>query len=68
MNAKNMTPKMNSICLSVTVAAILAAATVASHAQGAAASISWVAAGSSFDYTITLQNTGSNALNSFWYG
>jgi hypothetical protein len=32
------------------------------------ATISGVAAGSSFDYTITLQNTGTNALNSFWYG
>ena len=32
------------------------------------ATISGVAAGNSFDYTITLQNTGTNALNSFWYG
>jgi hypothetical protein len=32
------------------------------------ATISGVADGSSFDYTITLQNTGTNALNSFWYG
>jgi hypothetical protein len=29
------------------------------------AAISGVAAGSSYDYTITLQNTGTNALNSF---
>jgi hypothetical protein len=32
------------------------------------ATIYGVAAGSSYDYTITLQNTGSYALNSFWYG
>ena len=32
------------------------------------ATISGVAAGSSYDYTITLQNTGTNSLNSFWYG
>jgi hypothetical protein len=32
------------------------------------ATIYEVAAGSSFAYTITLQNTGTNALNSFWYG
>ncbi len=34
----------------------------------ATATISGVASGSSYDYTITLQNTGSMALNSFWYG
>jgi hypothetical protein len=67
-NAKNMISKMNSIRLSLTVAAGLAAAAVSSQAQSATATISWVAAGSSYDYTVTLQNTGSVALNSFWYG
>jgi hypothetical protein len=33
----------------------------------ATATISGFAAGISYDYTITLQNTGTNALNSFWY-
>ena len=49
------------------VAAGLAAATVTSHAQSASATISGVPAGSSFAYTITLKNTGTIALNSFWY-
>jgi hypothetical protein len=59
--------KKTPIRLSLAVAAGLAAA-VSSHAQSATATISAVAAGSSFDYTITLKNTGSVALNSFWYG
>jgi hypothetical protein len=33
-----------------------------------AATISAVASGSSYDYTVTLTNTGTLALNSFWYG
>ncbi|HZV35674.1 MAG TPA: PEP-CTERM sorting domain-containing protein [Verrucomicrobiae bacterium] len=32
------------------------------------ATISGISAGGSFDYTITLQNTGSLSLNGFWYG
>jgi hypothetical protein len=32
------------------------------------ATIFGVAADGAYDYTITLQNTGTNALNSFWYG
>jgi hypothetical protein len=62
-----MISKMTSIRLSLTVAAGLAAA-VSSHAQSVTATISGVASGSSFNYTITLHNTGSVALNSFWYG
>jgi hypothetical protein len=67
-NAKNMISKMNSIRLSLAVAAGWAAATVSSQAQSATATIAWVAAGSSYNYTITLHNTGAIALNSFWYG
>ncbi len=63
-----MTSKTSSIRLSLAVAAVLAAATVSSHAQSASATLSWIASGSSYEYTITLQNTGSVALNSFWYG
>jgi hypothetical protein len=66
--AKTMISRIRLIQVSLAVAATLAAATVASHAQSATATISAVAAGSSYDYTITLQNTGTNALNSFWYG
>jgi hypothetical protein len=69
-SAKNMIPKMSPIRLSCVVAAALAAATVSSQAQSATATISWVADvdGSDYDYTITLQNTGSVDLNGFWYG
>jgi hypothetical protein len=63
-----MISKMNSIRLSLTVAAGLAAAAVSSQAQSASATISWVAAGSSYDYTVTLKNTGTTDLNGFWYG
>jgi hypothetical protein len=63
-----MISRIRSIHLSLVVATTLAAATVSSHAQSATATISAVAAGNVYDYTITLQNTGSVALNSFWYG
>jgi hypothetical protein len=63
-----MISKIGSIRLSLAVATAVAAATVSSHAQSASATISAVAAGSSYSYTITLTNTGSVALNSFWYG
>ena len=59
---------MNSIHLSLTITAILTAAIVSSHAQSVTATLSWVAAGNSYNYTVTLKNTGSVALNSFWYG
>ncbi len=59
--------QLRSIRLSLAVAAGLAAAVASSHAQSATATISGVAAGNVYDYTITLQNTGSMALNSFWY-
>jgi hypothetical protein len=67
-NVKNMISRVNSIRLSLVVAAGLAAATVSTRAQSATATISGVAAGNSYDYTITLKNTGSKSLNSFWYG
>jgi len=56
------------IRLALAVAAGLAASTISSRAQEASATISDVQAGSVFDYTITLLNTGSDNLNSFWYG
>jgi hypothetical protein len=68
-NDMNNKPKSVSIRFALAVAAGLAASTVSSHAQGATATISDVAAGGGvFDYTITLLNTGSDDLNSFWYG
>src|SRR5580700_8381995 len=65
-----MMPKMNLIRLSCVVAAALAAATISSQAQSATATISSFpdADGTDYDYTITLQNTGSMDLNGFWYG
>jgi hypothetical protein len=63
-----MISRIRSIYLSLAVAAAFTATTVTSHAQSATATIFAVAAGNSYDYTITLQNTGTNALNSFWYG
>jgi hypothetical protein len=43
------------------------ASAVGGQAQSATATISGVAAGGVFDYTITLHNTGTTALDSFWY-
>ncbi|MGD1089141.1 MAG: hypothetical protein ABR955_10515 [Verrucomicrobiota bacterium] len=64
----NNLPKLNSIRFALAAAAGLAASTVSSHAQNATATISGVAAGGGvFDYTITLLNTGTTSLDSFWY-
>jgi hypothetical protein len=63
-----MISKTNSSRLSLMVAAVLGAATISSHAQSATAALTWTASGSSYHYTVTLHNTGSVALNSFWYG
>lgn len=54
--------------LVLALAAGLAASTVSGHAQGATATIFGVPDGANYDYTITLQNTGSSSLNGFWYG
>ncbi len=64
---KNLS-KLVSIRLALAVAAGLATATVSSRAQSATATISGVLAGSSYDYTLTLHNTGTYNLNGFWYG
>jgi len=56
-----------SVRLALVAAAGLAASTATSHAQSATATIYGVAAGGSYDYTITLQNTGTTSLDSFWY-
>ena len=68
MNTMNKLPKLIPVRLALAVAAGLAVSTVSSHAQNATATISGVAAGGGvFDYTITLQNTGTTSLDSFWY-
>jgi hypothetical protein len=56
------------IRLSLALAAGLAASTISSQAQSATATISGASVGGGlFDYTITLDNTGTVALESFWY-
>lgn len=67
----NKIPQLTANCfvLALAVAAGLATSTVSSSGQSATATISDVAAGGgNFDYTITLKNTGTQSLNSFWYG
>ena len=64
----NYLPKLIPIRFALALAAGLAVSTVSSQAQSATATISGVAAGGGvFDYTITLQNTGTTSLDSFWY-
>jgi hypothetical protein len=63
-----MNNPLKSLIIPLSLAAMLAASTLSSFAQDATATISDVAAGGGvFDYTITLQNTGSTSLDSFWY-
>jgi hypothetical protein len=66
----NQLPKLNTnrFALALAVAVGLAASAVSGQAQSATATISDVAAGSDFDYTLTLKNTGTQSLNEFWYG
>ena len=59
---------MNTFRFSLAAALLFSAAILPSHAQSATATLSWTAAGSSYHYTVTLHNTGSKSLNSFWYG
>jgi hypothetical protein len=62
----NNQSKLKSISFAI---AILVASAVCSRAQSAIATISGTPIGGGiFDYTVTLQNTGSFNLNSFWYG
>ena len=60
---------MNKLSALTATCFILAASTIPSYAQSAVATISEVTGtGGNFDYTITLKNTGTQNLNSFWYG
>lgn len=63
-----MNNPLKPLTIPLVLAATLAAATLSSDAQSATATISDVAAGGGvFDYTITLKNTGTTSLDSFWY-
>jgi hypothetical protein len=60
--------KLNSICLVLPVISGLALSVVSSRAQSASATISDVPVVGGYNYTITLNNTGSLSLQDFWYG
>jgi hypothetical protein len=62
------TLKIMPVSIGLAVAASLAAPVASTFAQSATATISGVQAGSIFDYTITLKNTGDVPLEGFWYG
>ncbi len=64
----NTRPNLSTIRLALAVAAGLAASAGSSLAQSASATISDMSVSGGFDYTILLKNTGSDSLNSFWYG
>ena len=53
---------------SIAMAGLAAAVAPNLHAQSATATISGALSGSVYDYTIVLDNIGSDNLNSFWYG
>jgi hypothetical protein len=59
--------KSSSIRLALAVTGGLAASVISSQAQSASATISGVEVGSVWDYTITLDNTGTTPLEGFWY-
>ena len=64
-----MKPRFSFVWLCFAIAAAFVIGPASIYGQSASASISGVAAGGgSFNYTITLTNTGSLSLNSFWYG
>jgi hypothetical protein len=70
-NTMNKLPNfsLSATRLALALAAGLVASTISSQAQSAMATISEVpGTGGNFDYTISLENTGTQSLNSFWYG
>ncbi|HTV43350.1 MAG TPA: hypothetical protein VMF08_22500 [Candidatus Sulfotelmatobacter sp.] len=63
-----MNSALKSFSIGFVTAAGLATSAISAHAQDAMATISDTAAGGGvFDYTITLFNTGTTSLDSFWY-
>jgi hypothetical protein len=65
MKKKTKLTAVNSTLVAISA---LAASIVSAEAQSATATISGVKSGSVYDYTITLDNTGTTQLDSFWYG
>jgi hypothetical protein len=71
VNTKKIMKKHNKLAsfrfgLAITTAFVLSA--LSTKAQSATATISGVQSGSDYDYTITLQNTGTTQLDTFFYG
>ncbi|HXC35190.1 MAG TPA: PEP-CTERM sorting domain-containing protein [Candidatus Acidoferrales bacterium] len=64
----HMTNASFSIRLAIALAAGLAFSAVSGHAQSASATISYTTAGANWDYTVTLFDSGTTDLRSFWYG
>jgi len=60
--------KLSSLCLVLPVISGLALSAVSGQAQSASATISGVPVTGGYNYTITLDNTGTFSLQSFWYG
>jgi len=67
-NYMKMLPNLSPIPPALAMAAALAASAVSSLAQSASATLSDTVVAGGYDYTINLKNTGSDSLNSFWYG
>jgi PEP-CTERM motif len=60
--------RFNPVFLALAGVAGFVLSAASTQAQSASATISDVAVAGGFDYTITLNNTGSTSLDSFWYG
>jgi PEP-CTERM motif len=63
-----MTTASFSARLALALAVGLGISAVSGHAQSASATISYTTAGANYDYTVTLFNSGTYDLQSFWYG
>jgi PEP-CTERM motif len=63
-----MNSPFKSFAIGLVTSTGLAISAISAHAQSATATISDVAATGGFNYTVTLNNTGSTVFNSFWFG
>jgi hypothetical protein len=63
-----MNNPFKSFTLGLVTTASLAVSAISGHAQSATATISGTPVSGGFDYTVTLNNTGSTVFNSFWFG
>jgi PEP-CTERM motif-containing protein len=63
-----MNSLLKSFAIGLVATAGLAISAISGHAQNATATISGVPVAGGFNYTVTLDNTGSTVFNSFWFG